>query len=161
MVELERKGPLLADDAGKFADQRKQRSANVAELAFAKSVLKAREATMKAKNRELDELSSKLGLARAVFSRKKRVIHDFAEWMCTGYAYVMATQVASYRDILKAFLTDAELRGSTFAAIKYFLGRMPIPFNVEKLIVTWSTGIKPPCRGDDDAVIASPPPPFY
>lgn len=85
----------LSDDAWKVGDLRKQLSAKVAEMASAKEVLKAKEATLKVKDRYCDKLSSELGSARAAISRGERPIHDFAKRVCTGYNSLIYKQAGS------------------------------------------------------------------
>lgn len=84
MSDLELKVRILADDVEKVSDLSKQLAANLARLDSAREPSKSKEATLKVKDRECDELSSESDSFWVAISREERLMNDFAEPMCTG-----------------------------------------------------------------------------
>lgn len=81
------------------------------ELALFKKDSEAKESVMKEQNHDKSTFETDLKAARAKIGRVERVIHNFAERLCTCYNAVMRAKAADYCVRLNAVLIDALASG--------------------------------------------------
>lgn len=87
--ELELKGYLLVEEAKHAGDLQKLFDAKEKELETLKRDLEAKTSVPKEQSRDKGTREMESKAARADTGRRERLIHDFAERVCTGFTTLM------------------------------------------------------------------------
>lgn len=140
---------------------RRKLPAKEVELASTKSVLDAKEATLRAKFRDCVQLNYDLGAARATVGRGERVTNELAEEVYTGYIPSMRAQASDYRDHLNVLLANAELRGEYLGGYQVRVWDEGHSSHLRDADGIKELGGRTPTPQGNGKVVVSPPPPSF